>query len=262
MRRMNRLSSIVVAGLLFLSGCFSSRVYDPVTLAARSEPAAPQIVIGDLQRDRDIITEQFEPFFAAIRRGMNARFEETGLAGQAVLERDSLAIASGSRIFLVRYRALDFADTARPNGGRFAAVFFCALGVLPVCPIIGLTPFARERVAMTWEMRVFDVTGTTPTSVRDQESNEILVSWDTSALLPLVRREYDVEVRAAHGRMNPEETLEFAREVADEMAKRLLAASSDDVDRAIRNAPPAGASVGSTIPTPTPSQAPASATSP
>lgn len=252
---MFRLRLFALAGLLFASGCYSSQIYDPVTLPRRAEPAAPQIVIGDLQRDRDIITEQYEPFFAAIRRGMNNRFEQTGLARQAVLERDSLAIAAGTRRFLVRYRALDFSDATQGNVGKGVALGFCAMGLIPLCPFLGLMPQARERVAMTWEMRVFEVTGTTPTSVRDQDSNETLVSWDTSRLLPLVHREYDIALRAGHGRMNPEEALEFSREMAEEMAVRLLAASANDVARAIQNAPVVAPSPSPAL---TPSAAPTS----
>ena len=227
---------VAVIASIVCSACYHSKVYNPTTVP-QTQAAAPRIILGDLQRDRDIITEEHEPFFAGIRRAMNSEFPRTGIASVVLPEREARTVDGGSRTFLVRYRATDFSAITNPNGGMLAMVAACSLLLIP-CAFVGLPPTARETVQTTWEVRVYDVTGQTPNEVRDQDSNELVPVWDTAHTSPLLRRTYEITARAGLGRMKPAEQLRFSREFAAEVARALIAESLDDISTAIRNAPP------------------------
>ena len=105
------------------------------------------------------------------------------------------------------------------------------------CAFIGLPPSSWSTVRMSWEMAAYEVTNTSPVPI-EAEPGERTFAFDVSTLAPLVRRDYDITVKTGLGRMSGDEELEFRREAATEMARRLASLSWEDLRQAVRSAPP------------------------
>jgi len=231
---------IICAALFTTTGCYTSTIYGRTDTLTATQRLASPLIVGSLARDPDIITEDYEPFFAAVRRGMNSELPRAGL-GDIIEERDAATVQLGSRAFLVRYRARDFRDRVDANGGKMGALIACSILFVP-CFFVGLPPTSYETVDMSWEMRLYDVTNIEPTRRRAPDADEMTIAYDTSSQIPIARGSYDIKIEAALGSMNSQEATDFARELASEMARRLINASAPDVYRATARAlasPPA-----------------------
>ncbi|NOY91429.1 MAG: hypothetical protein GXP55_09485 [Deltaproteobacteria bacterium] len=246
------ISALVLFCVASISGCYTSKIYRTTSLVPSARNSGGDLVMADLTRNNDILTEDFEPFFAAVQRGVQSNLPRMNVARRVLEERDSASPPRGTR-HVVRFRAIDFADVRELNRGRAAALIMCASIVLfPACFFIR-GPVTKEYVTMQWQMRIYDVTDLQPTPVRSQQDDEMVMSYDTSMLAPVKIGRYEIRVEAGLAPMDPSETVEFAREMADEMARGLLAAAAHDIRQGlqVRQPMPAPTAPAPTAPAPT-----------
>jgi len=232
-------SMTLVASMLVLStGCYSTHYGGGTTAVSTRSHGSELLVVDTLHDETSLEAVLDEGFLHMVSNASATGLEGTGIASRTVAQQD-IGTASTNDAFLVRYRLTGFEDRSRPGSRGVLAGLFC----FPVVWFfIGALPAEKIELHATWEMRVFDIRGVAPTTMRDTDTGEIVSTFDTSALSPILRREYEVHLEG--GMSGPdhrgdERRRRVVRETATEFANRLVEASSSDIARAIGNAGPA-----------------------
>jgi hypothetical protein len=222
--------------MTLLSGCYTSHIHQPPTVLAPAPTATSVVILDVIDPDPERMPNAEDASFAAMRRELLPRFENSGVATRVLPPEDSGALPDGDRQFLVRFRPADYSNSVDANGGRLALLLSCGFLILP-CPFIGLVPSAEQTIRTTWEARVYDVSGIEPSRVPLEGSREVAVMWDTTTLSPMLRRTYELDLSASLGAMSSAERDQLDRRIGRELATQLVAESAEDVAQAIRGAP-------------------------
>lgn len=223
----------VIAILMLGLGCTRSEVLNPTAPFRSDRNAQVRVVLADLEREPDIITEQYQPFFAAMARTMRKEFPRLGVFATVTHQRDLGPDRARERTLYIVYRVTDFSDVVSSNAGQTVNFVFCCLILIP-CVWHGAIKVAYETISMSAELRVYDVTGKAPTQVADPRSGARSYVFDTSGKRPILSREYDLRAEAGIGYNSGESAIAFSREFAGELAHQLMAGSARDLESIAR----------------------------
>jgi hypothetical protein len=230
--------SLCVGAILFSTGCYQSHFQGGLTTLPSAQPQADLVVV-DMLRDETSVAELLgERFLDRVETQTSTIVEQSGV-GRRVLEQRDVGTTPTENAFLVRFELAEFDDRSTVGMGRVIAAGM-AMFIIPLF-FINAGPAVHLDVETRWQMRVYDIRGLTPTSVRDPDTGELVASFDVSMLTPLLRREYEVRLRggvAARDFRSEDRRDEVMQAAADELATRLVSGAVEDIARAIGNAPP------------------------
>lgn len=202
----------LVTACLF-TGCVGSVLDQPTTLQSQPQMAAHRTVLADLEREPDIITENYQPFFAAMARSLREEFQRTNLFGVVSRQRDLGPNPAMDPTVYTVYRIIDFSVV---RDGNLAV---------------------RETVRITFELRVFNVAGRTPVQVTDPRSGSLAYMFDTVGLDPMLTLTHNTSLLAHLGHSNPEDSVAFSREMAADLVRQMLNLTTPDIARVVSAMP-------------------------
>ena len=91
MKRGNFVGMVFITGVLSIitMGCFAPPiVFDPTMMPHFDKPILSRIVLADATYEKNVIRENYKPFFAKIERSLRKDIGKTNLMSDLVFERD------------------------------------------------------------------------------------------------------------------------------------------------------------------------------
>jgi hypothetical protein len=217
-----------------VSACAGMEMTPQTPLKATNQTSKATLVVGEITRPRDLVTNAGNPFYAAMQRVMPQELEQAHVAQTVVSERDLNAAGVKGPAYVVRYRVIEDQVTIASTGGLCVGLL-TGFGVLTIVPLafLGMCT-AKADHNMSVEARVFQADDAAVTRVQDSSSNEMVNVVDTSAMTPLLRREYKVSIHVENGVFHHPQGAEQAEMVNDEAreaVRQVLASSIEDLSR-------------------------------
>ncbi len=234
MRTIHILETIAVATAFASAGCAGTTISPNTPVRESSHTADATLVIGEITHPRDLTLTA--PFYVAMQREAFTQLDRSHVAERVVAERDLAPSGVSGKAYALRYRVVDDHVTVT-NTGVACNMALVGTGSLMLVPLffLGLCTRTSEH-SMSVEARVFDLDDASVSKIRDDNSNELLNVYDTSAMSPLLRREYPVKVVVTSGTYNVpqgDDLIEYEKQEAAEAIRQVLAQSLSDVGRAL-----------------------------
>jgi len=228
-RALSALASALLLAVVPLTGCVGASVADRVSLVAQAPAPGATLVVA--ANDAQVA---FLPLDEAI---------------QGVLSRhgiDSLTLAMGGEQstlqppMLVTFQVKDYAVSGDYTPGAAVALYVTgAVFILPLA-FLGLVEVDTQH-SVDFEVSVRDLRTAPRVLVAEKGGDESTLRFDTRGIVPFFRQRYRAEMTSSRGWVKKELSLDdelpdHRRDVADQLATRMLNLALPDIRRAVAEA--------------------------
>lgn len=234
---MQRVTLVVLPLVLLLVGCPGPIVNTPSPARLEGLRARPgtRLLLADLATRRPDKGVRGDLRMRSMHRRLASLL---GRDGVEVLDERDVGGMPGAGTYVLRLELADWQeDTHNPPEWVICVV----VGTLTAG--LGLLPCAGTRVStdhrLEIEARLYDAAGAQVRRVAEGETGEIELRVDTSERTPLLRRTYELELRAGlavSGGVSQADFERFEREQGERVAELLVERIAQDVARSIDRA--------------------------
>jgi hypothetical protein len=202
-------------------GCVGSILTTPAPLVEAKTPKPIHVIVADLEREPDIITEDYQPFFAGMARALRAEVNKSNLFSKVTQQRDISGKKTGKDTFFVVYRITNFAAASETRGAYWANFFFAGLLVIPWL-WHGLIRMVASTIVIEGEMHIYNASDVEPMEYVDPRNGSASLSFNRQKLERVGRRDFRVQSEAHIGYDDATEQLNFNAEWSADLIRKLL----------------------------------------